>query len=231
VIVRSQAQSTETRPPATTICGIILAPPCRAAELEIDSLVAELSRASGLGGRSRVAASGSERARQSVTRAIKDALSRIAGCHPSLGRALARQIKTGTYCSDQPDLVCKVRWSLAAPASDMEYSGEPLDEQGPATGAKDRYVSFALGSMPPSSAEVTTAENGETTATLNHITSMLHRAFVQFASPPKSPRSATRVWNVILMVVNSAPLFDNMGKLAKQSRERSDAEMVISIPS
>src|SRR5262249_13069522 len=59
-----------------------------AAEQEIDALVAELARATGLGGRDRRAASAAERARQSVTRAIKSAVHKIAAHHPELGRHL-----------------------------------------------------------------------------------------------------------------------------------------------
>ena len=48
------------------------------AEQEIDALTKELSRAVGLGGRNRRAASASERARQSVTKTIKAVVERIA---------------------------------------------------------------------------------------------------------------------------------------------------------
>jgi hypothetical protein len=47
-------------------------------EEEIDALTRELSRAVGLGGRNRRAASPSEKARQSITKSIKSALERIA---------------------------------------------------------------------------------------------------------------------------------------------------------
>ena len=53
-------------------------------EQEMDALTAELSRAVGLGGRSRRSASAAERARQSVTHAIKTAVERI-------GRASCRE--------------------------------------------------------------------------------------------------------------------------------------------
>jgi hypothetical protein len=52
-------------------------------EDEIETLGRELSRAVGLGGRDRRAASASERARINVTRAIKIALDRIAEHNPS----------------------------------------------------------------------------------------------------------------------------------------------------
>jgi len=66
------------------------------AEQEIGALSRELSRAVGLGGRDRVAASASERARQSVTKSIKSALDRIAQADVTLGGRLSQCIKTGT---------------------------------------------------------------------------------------------------------------------------------------
>ena len=60
------------------------------ADAERDFLVRELSRAVGLGGRDRRAASASERARAGVTRAIRQAITRIAEHHPQLGEHLSR---------------------------------------------------------------------------------------------------------------------------------------------
>jgi tetratricopeptide (TPR) repeat protein len=73
------------------------------AEAERDFLIRELSRAVGLGGRDRRAGSASERARVSVTRAIRHALSRIRQHHPPLGEHLDQAIRTGTYCVYLPD--------------------------------------------------------------------------------------------------------------------------------
>jgi tetratricopeptide (TPR) repeat protein len=73
------------------------------ADAERDFLVRELSRAVGLGGRDRRAASPSERARVSVTRAIRQAIVRVAEHHPELGEHLDRTIRTGTYCAYVPD--------------------------------------------------------------------------------------------------------------------------------
>src|SRR5262249_51655437 len=64
-----------------------------AAEREIEALMAELARATGLGGRDRRAASAAERARQSVTRAIKLAVDKITAHLPELGHYLTRSIK------------------------------------------------------------------------------------------------------------------------------------------
>jgi len=66
------------------------------AEAEIDALTKELSRAVGLGGRNRKAASASERARQSITKTIKAVVERIAQSHSALGNILSQCIKTGT---------------------------------------------------------------------------------------------------------------------------------------
>jgi tetratricopeptide (TPR) repeat protein len=87
--------------------------PERAARLrtEIDFLASELAAAVGLGGRDRRAVSNAERARVSVTRAIKGTLERIAEHSPNLGRHLAATVRTGTFCSYQPDPRVPVTWS------------------------------------------------------------------------------------------------------------------------
>jgi hypothetical protein len=72
------------------------------AEDEIDAVTRELSRAVGLGGRNRRAASASERARQSITKTIRAVLERIAQSDAALGEILSRSIKTGTFCSYRP---------------------------------------------------------------------------------------------------------------------------------
>jgi hypothetical protein len=73
------------------------------AEEEIDALGAELSRAIGLGGRHRRAASVTERARQRAKKNIKTAIGGIARHDPELGRMFSRCIRTGIYCSYIPD--------------------------------------------------------------------------------------------------------------------------------
>jgi predicted ATPase len=84
------------------------------AEREIDALTRELSRAVGLGGRNRRAASASERARQTITHSIKSVLERIAQSDAQLADILSRCIKTGTFCSYQPDLDFPIAWEFAA---------------------------------------------------------------------------------------------------------------------
>jgi hypothetical protein len=66
------------------------------AEQEIDALTRELSRAVGLGRRSRRAASASERARQSIAKTIKSVLERIAQSDAGLAELFARSISSLT---------------------------------------------------------------------------------------------------------------------------------------
>ncbi|MGH8982570.1 MAG: transcriptional regulator, partial [Acidimicrobiia bacterium] len=80
------------------------------ADAERDFLVRELSRAVGLGGRDRRAASASERARVAVTRAVRQAMARIGEHHPQLGEHLSRTIRTGTYCAYFPDPRAPAGW-------------------------------------------------------------------------------------------------------------------------
>jgi tetratricopeptide (TPR) repeat protein len=73
------------------------------ADTERELLLRELSRAVGLGGRVRRAGSASERARASVTRAIRHAIARIQPHDAALRQHLDRAVRTGTYCVYQPD--------------------------------------------------------------------------------------------------------------------------------
>ncbi len=102
------------------------------AEQEIDALTRELSRAVGLGGRNRRAASASERARQSITKTIKLVLDRIAQSDAALGDMFSRCIKTGTFCSYQPDPNFPIAWEFAA--TDSDTSIEPTEQQPSSSG-------------------------------------------------------------------------------------------------
>jgi tetratricopeptide (TPR) repeat protein len=82
------------------------------ADAERDFLVRELSRAVGLGGRDRRAASASERARVGVTRAVRKAVGQIGEHHPKLGEHLDRTIRTGTSCAYLPDPRASAGWRL-----------------------------------------------------------------------------------------------------------------------
>jgi tetratricopeptide (TPR) repeat protein len=82
------------------------------ATAERDFLARELSRAVGVGGRDRRIGSAAERARASVTRAVRHALARIRAQHPPLGAHLERTIRTGTYCAYLPDPRIPIAWKL-----------------------------------------------------------------------------------------------------------------------
>ncbi|MPY80019.1 MAG: AAA family ATPase [Actinophytocola sp.] len=73
------------------------------AAAERDALIAELSAAVGLGGRSRRLGDDRERARKAVTARIRDAIDRIERSNPALGTHLRASVRTGTWCSYEPD--------------------------------------------------------------------------------------------------------------------------------
>ena len=81
-------------------------------ESERDFLANELGRGMGLGGRVRLAGSVSERARLSVTRAIKAALQKISEHHAVLGELLEHAIRTGSFCSYVPSPRVLVSWQF-----------------------------------------------------------------------------------------------------------------------
>jgi pimeloyl-ACP methyl ester carboxylesterase len=72
-------------------------------EGELDALTRELVGAFGLGGRDRRAASDSERARASVSKAVRSAMRRLEDRLPELGRHLSLAVHTGTFCTYDPD--------------------------------------------------------------------------------------------------------------------------------
>lgn len=80
------------------------------AERDRDYLMAELTSAVGLGGRSRRTAGTVERARTSVTRSLRYALARISEQLPELGGHLDAAVRTGTCCSYRPDPVTPLVW-------------------------------------------------------------------------------------------------------------------------
>jgi hypothetical protein len=77
---------------------------------ERDFLVAELTGAYGLGGRPRRAGDPAEKARTTVTSRIRDAIGRVEGVHPDLGRHLRASVRTGTFCSYSPER--PVEWDV-----------------------------------------------------------------------------------------------------------------------
>jgi tetratricopeptide (TPR) repeat protein len=82
------------------------------AEADRDYLVRELSHAYGLRGQTRRPNATSERARASVTRALRYAIDRIATHHTQLGDHLERTVRTGTYCSYTPDPRTPMTWQV-----------------------------------------------------------------------------------------------------------------------
>ena len=79
---------------------------------ETQVLTHELTSAFGLGGRTRPSAAPSERARISVTRAIRASLGRIEQQSTALGEHFDVTIRTGTFCSYSPDPRAPFDWRL-----------------------------------------------------------------------------------------------------------------------
>ena len=82
------------------------------AERDRDYLVAELSAAVGLSGRARTTGGTAERARGAVTRSLRYALRRLQEQHPDLGMHLARTVRTGAFCSYEPDPLAPMEWRV-----------------------------------------------------------------------------------------------------------------------
>lgn len=82
------------------------------AHAELDVLAAELGRAVGLRGRDRRLPGPAERARSSVTKAIRAAIRRIATQEPALAEHLNNSIRTGTFCSYRRDTRHPVTWQV-----------------------------------------------------------------------------------------------------------------------
>src|SRR5882724_9036358 len=135
-------------------------------EQEIDALTSELSRAVGLGGRNRRAASASERARQSICKTIKSVVERIAQSDAALGDIFSRCIKTGTFCSYQPDPDFPIAWEFAAKdaGSTIEPAEQPIvsDVSDPAHADRAQTSAVVLEISPFSLAERTAFAGRET---------------------------------------------------------------------
>jgi non-specific serine/threonine protein kinase len=69
---------------------------------ELERISEQLASAVGLHGRDRKMSSTVERTRINVQRCLKDAIERIAGADPELGRYLSATVKSGTYCVFKP---------------------------------------------------------------------------------------------------------------------------------
>jgi tetratricopeptide (TPR) repeat protein len=79
---------------------------------EINFITHELAAALGLGGRRREPGSTVERARLSVTKAIRNALRHLTKHHPRMGDHLRACVHTGVFCSYAPDPLANVTWEL-----------------------------------------------------------------------------------------------------------------------
>jgi TolB-like protein len=74
-----------------------------ALEEEKERLLNEMRKATGLGGRDRRTGDTSERARSAVTWRIRHAIKKLEAVHPALARHLRASIKTGAFCSYEPE--------------------------------------------------------------------------------------------------------------------------------
>ncbi len=70
---------------------------------EYEALVEHLSQVTGLSNKIRKTGSSIEKARAAVTWRIRNAIKKIEKVHPQLAKHLTNSIKTGTYCSYEPE--------------------------------------------------------------------------------------------------------------------------------
>jgi tetratricopeptide (TPR) repeat protein len=82
---------------------------------ERDFLVDELAAATGLGGRPRLLADETDKARKTVTARIRYTISRLERSHPDLAAHLSASVRTGIRCSYVPEQ--PVRWQVQARSS------------------------------------------------------------------------------------------------------------------
>lgn len=84
---------------------------------EFDQVVDHLASAFGLGGRQRTSGGSGERARSAVTWRIRAAIRKIDAVLPSLGRHLRASIRTGTFCSYDPET--PTAWDITSTTVDV----------------------------------------------------------------------------------------------------------------
>lgn len=70
---------------------------------EYETLVEHLSKSLGLAGETRKVGSSVEKARSAVTLRIKSTIKKIETVHPHLAKHFSRSLKTGTFCSYEPE--------------------------------------------------------------------------------------------------------------------------------
>jgi len=100
------------------------------ARAEWEALTAQLAAAVGLGGRDRTTGTSAERARVSVTKALRGTIRRIAEHNQAMGAHLDRNLRTGTFCAYVPDPATPVTWTLT-PAADDRASTRRREPQDP----------------------------------------------------------------------------------------------------
>jgi tetratricopeptide (TPR) repeat protein len=103
--------------------------PARAekARIELDALVDQLEAATGLGGRSRAFTDPTERARSSVSKAVKRAIDAIDDVSPEIAGTLRATVSSGVVCSYTPDVQSPVVWSTRdAEVGNPDRSAEPV---------------------------------------------------------------------------------------------------------
>jgi tetratricopeptide (TPR) repeat protein len=80
---------------------------------EMEAIGEQLAAAVGLRGRDRLSGSAAERARTTVTHRLRAVIRRIAQDHPGLGDHLGTRVRTGTFCSYQPDRERPIVWAVS----------------------------------------------------------------------------------------------------------------------
>jgi len=81
-------------------------------QTEIEFLQRELVHGVGFAGRARKWPSEIERSRVNVTNAVRSVLAKIRSHNPDLARYLANTIKTGRFCSFEPDPLVPADWRV-----------------------------------------------------------------------------------------------------------------------
>src|SRR5262245_52915616 len=112
-------------------------------EEEIDQVERELKNAFGVSGRSRKSGSAAEQARVNVTKNIGRALDQIEAKHESLAPLLRSTIRTGIFCSYQPDPSFPVTWSF-----EPDQSSDATSSEGPDPRAGGARAADELGAPP-----------------------------------------------------------------------------------
>ena len=73
-------------------------------QLEYDNLLDHLTKSVGKGGKNRTVSASLEKTRSAVTWRIRSAIKKIAAVHPELAAHLKASVKTGLFCTYQPEI-------------------------------------------------------------------------------------------------------------------------------